>query len=498
MLHCEDIWHLPDSEQREFEAEARQLTFASGSGLPGRVWASGEAAWIADISQDHGCARACRDGGEKKRGALAFPIWLGSEVIGVIEFFNPEIRPPEEDVLHMMATIGSQIGQFIERKQAEAALEEERNLMRTLIDNLPDHIYVKDAEGRYVLDNLAHREFVGAAKPEEILDKTVFDLFPQDLAARYAADDQRILQSSQALLNREEPIFDRAGRPKWLSTTKIPLRDGQRKILVCVSRDITERKRAEEAEEVLRAIKEEFRVARKIQQKLFPVAAPPLAQFDIGGASYPAEATGGDYFDYIPMLDGHVGLVIGDVSGHGFGPALLMASTRAYLRALAQTHTDVGRILTLANRVLSEDIEEDSFVTLLLARLDPRTRSLVYSSAGHPTGYVLDQDGAVKTQLESTALPLGIGPDSAFQTAPPVILDPGDTVLMLTDGILEAGSSEDCLFGTACALEVVRANREKPAQEIVAALHTAVRDFCGDRSQVDDITAVVIKARTGI
>src|SRR5438132_447490 len=151
---------------------------------------------------------------------------------------------------------------------------------------------------------------------------------------------------------------------------------------------------------------EEIRLARKIQQKLFPVAPLPTLGFDISGVSCPAEATGGDYFDYIPMRDGGLGVVIGDVSGHGFGPALLMAELRAYLRAFLLTRTDVGEIVGLLNRALADDAPEGHFATLLLARLDPANRSFVYASAGHMPGYILAPSGEVKAVLGATGIPL--------------------------------------------------------------------------------------------
>src|SRR5204863_10180898 len=150
-------------------------------------------------------------------------------------------------------------------------------------------------------------------------------------------------------------------------------------------RDITERKRAEKE---LRQNQEQFRVAREIQQHLFPKAAPALPGFDIAGASYPAEATGGDYFDYLPMLNEGLGVIAGDVTGHGVGPALLMAETRAYLRVLTGRREDVGEILTRANGVLAEDIGQERFITLFMARLDPRSRTLAYASPSHPTGFL--------------------------------------------------------------------------------------------------------------
>jgi serine phosphatase RsbU (regulator of sigma subunit) len=239
--------------------------------------------------------------------------------------------------------------------------------------------------------------------------------------------------------------------------------------------------------------REEMRIARQVQQKLFPATPLPLPGFDISGASYPAEATGGDYFDYLPLGDGTLGVVIGDVSGHGFGPALLMAELRAYLRAFLLTRSDISEVVGLLNRALASDVEEGRFATLLLARLDPRTRSFSYVSAGHPSGYILRPDGAVKATLPSTAMPLAIAPDVAFAAGPAVTLDPGEGVLLLTDGIMEAHTFDDTLFGVPRTLEVVRANWHRPARQIIDSLYGAVRDFCGVTTQLDDMTAIVIK-----
>ena len=161
-------------------------------------------------------------------------------------------------------------------------------------------------------------------------------------------------------------------------------------LLVRSIRYAIERTRRHIAEAALRDASEEFRAAREIQQRLFPAAAPALPGFDIAGALYPAKATAGDYFDYIPMLGNCVGVVVGDVSSHGMGPALLMSETRACLRTLALGHSDVGDILTLANRMLSADTDDFHFVTLALARIDPASCEMVYGSAGQRS-YLLAQ-----------------------------------------------------------------------------------------------------------
>jgi serine phosphatase RsbU (regulator of sigma subunit) len=239
----------------------------------------------------------------------------------------------------------------------------------------------------------------------------------------------------------------------------------------------------------------EIHIARQIQQKLFPAATLPLPGFDIGGASYPAEATGGDYFDYFQFKDGGLGIAIGDVSGHGYGPALLMAETRAYLRAFAVTHKDVGEILSLVNQALVSDVD-GRFATLILARLETGQRSFVYASAGHPTGYIFDASGAVKSLLKSTGIALGVMAEGEFAAASPVVLEPGEMVFLLTDGIVEAHSGDETLFGIERALEIVRANRDKTAKEIVSILCASARDFCRLRTQVDDMTAIIIKAES--
>jgi len=252
-----------------------------------------------------------------------------------------------------------------------------------------------------------------------------------------------------------------------------------------------ERSRRHRAEEVMRDTSEEFRAAQEIQQRLYPGKSPSLPGFEIAGALFPAKATAGDYFDYIPMLDDCLGVVVGDVSSHGMGPALLMSETRACLRTLAQSHGDVGEILTRANRLLSSDASDVHFVTLAMARLDPRDRSMVYASAGQ-RGYLL-HPGVETDILDSTSLPLGVRADTVVPPAAPVTLRPGDLVTFFTDGVAEAESPGRVRFGVARALQAIRSERDKPASEIINTLHQEVLGFCRNRPPSDDITIVVVK-----
>jgi sigma-B regulation protein RsbU (phosphoserine phosphatase) len=264
----------------------------------------------------------------------------------------------------------------------------------------------------------------------------------------------------------------------------------------CLSRvwvstiDCTDQKRALRA---LQASQAQMLAAQQIQERFLPEHPPRVAGFDIAAAVYPAEFAAGDYFDYLAMPDGRLGLVVADVSGHGFAPALLMASVHTLVRSIASVHCDIDQIVTRANRVLMDTTEDDRFVTLLFGLLDPQTRSFAYTSAGHPTGYLLGASGNVKSRLESTGLPLGILRDAEFYAGNSLILDPGDLVLMVTDGIQEVRSAQNELFGTKRLLEVVHANRDRSAREVIEALYQAVCDFSGGEKPTDDVTAMVVK-----
>ena len=289
----------------------------------------------------------------------------------------------------------------------------------------------------------------------------------------------------------EHRILHRDKTTRWVRNTMIP--HCQEGVLIRYDgliEDITERKMTERA---LRDKELQLLAAQKIQEKLLPSTSPVLPGFEIAGVLHPADFAAGDYFDYLSLRDGRTGIVIGDVTGHGFGPALIMASTHVMLRLLVETHDDVAEILTLANTVLVNETEDDRFVTLLFACLDPETRTLNYSNAGHPPGYVLDASGKVRHKLMPTDYPLGIMPDVKFSMGESITLQPGDTVLFLSDGILESISPDGAFFGTDRALATVQAEIQRPAEEIAEALCQAARSFSGGGVPVDDTTALVIK-----
>jgi len=255
---------------------------------------------------------------------------------------------------------------------------------------------------------------------------------------------------------------------------------------VTVIKDVTELRKLQEQQL-------QMSLARAVQQQFYEMPPPRIEGFDFAGAAFPADATGGDYFDFVQLNDDCIGIAIGDVCGHGIGSALLMVELRAYLRAFAQKSSDVGEIFTLVNNALVSDLEQDRYATLAFYRLHPHTRTLAYASAGHTPGIILDSGGAVKRILNSTDIPLGFLPENTFGCSDTISLQSGDVLALLTDGITDAERPDQSPFGFDRALEYIRAHRRESAQEIVTGLYRAVRDFSNGLPQVDDITAVVCK-----
>jgi sigma-B regulation protein RsbU (phosphoserine phosphatase) len=257
-----------------------------------------------------------------------------------------------------------------------------------------------------------------------------------------------------------------------------------------IIRDISERVRTEKT---LRERDIQLLAVQRMQQHLLPDQPPVVPGLDVAGATYPAQFAAGDHYDYLQMPAGWLGVVVSDVSGHGFAPALLVASTQTLLQVLAKTRTDVGQILTDANAFLASGTEDERFVTVFLGQIDPEARTFTYASAGHQPGYILGEGGEIKAVLESTSIPLAVLPDISVPKADPVPLASGDTIVLLTDGVIDARSAGDESFGKARALDVVRAHQERTSREIIDRLYRAVCDFTGSDTLWDDVTAMIVK-----
>lgn len=266
-----------------------------------------------------------------------------------------------------------------------------------------------------------------------------------------------------------------------------PIRDGGGTVThyVSVLKDITALRQVQRQEM-------QMELAREVQQRYYDAKAN-VPGFDVAGAAFPADQTGGDYFDFLPQPDGTLIIVIADVVGHGIGSALLMAETRAALRAYAGMLEDIPAVIRKLNSTLEDSLRECRFVTMLLGRLNPCTKTFEYTSAGHEPGYVLRSSGNADMVLTSTLPPLGLGliSDRHLSLSGTVTLEPGDILVLLTDGISDAFRDRDCLTDTQSILRLLRSHANGSARDLIQHVCEDARQASPDAPQADDMTMVV-------
>ena len=363
---------------------------------------------------------------------------------------------------------------------------ERHQLLSKIVEDTADAVLVTDSAGNIEYVNAAFEEMTGFTRAE-VLGKNPRLLKSGHHSRSFYEDLWEKLLRGEVF---RDTITDRRknGESYLSSQTITPLKspDGTISHLVSIATDVTERRKAMDLEN-------DLRLARQVQQRLFPPAPPSVPGLDAWGVSIPAHATGGDYFDFLALPGGALGLVIGDVSGHGFDSAILMAQVRALVRAAARRESDPARILSEVNALLVPDLGENRFIGMIVVAIEPRTRRVTYANAGHTPGYILGQEGHVRMELTSTGLVLGLFCDAAFVTEQGPELQPGDLLALFTDGVTEAATADGRICGPEWALDIVRAHAHLASASILDALCDAVRSIAGDCAQQDDVTAVVCR-----
>jgi serine phosphatase RsbU (regulator of sigma subunit) len=271
--------------------------------------------------------------------------------------------------------------------------------------------------------------------------------------------------------------------------------------------------RAQNHAEMLAFLKtqQELAFAGRVQNSFLPKNIPQLDKWQISAALISARQTSGDFYDFIPLEDGLIGIVVADVSDKGTGAALYMALSRTLLRTFAmQSGLRPEEALIKANERIRADAESDQFVTLIYGVLDTRTGLLTYTNAGHNPGYLLraesgvEGNGAVSDyapddnlmsggfdSLTNTGIPLGMFEGMDWQQAT-VQINPGDVLLLYTDGVTEAQNLADEEFGDDRLLAVGRASMNGSAADIQQAIIGSIDEFVGEAPQFDDVTLMVV------
>ena len=256
VLRYVENWHLPSVNVPEFLLISRQITFSPNVGLPGRVWTSGEPIWIESIFSELNFLRTSTAIQETLRSGFGFPLKNGSEILGVMTFFSQKIQSPQSDLLTMMTAIGSQIGQFIKHKQAEAALLESEELFQAFMNNSPTVAFMKDESGRFIYVN-KQLEQVFNVNSADLQGKTDFDWLPYDTAKQVYENDIHVMSTGKTVEIIEAVPTPDGCLHYWL-VFKFPFENaGGQKFVGGVAVDISDRHRLEE------------QIRNRLEQELF-------------------------------------------------------------------------------------------------------------------------------------------------------------------------------------------------------------------------------------
>lgn len=393
-------------------------------------------------------------------------------------------------------------------KEAEERLQDERNLLRTIIDNIPSRLYVKDLVSRYVLNSRAHLEQLGLRTQAEATGHTTLEFFPGERGRQALIDDKLVL-SGESIVSQEKSDFGPNGNTHWSLVTKVPLHDshGQLIGLVGISHDITRRKLAEqELQRRTEEMEADLVMAQQVQEAflkqpypIFPSGAPEATRVLRFAHRYlPASTLGGDFFDFIHLSETQCGVLVCDVMGHGVRAGLLTALIRGVVGELGLKATDPAHVLGEINNSLMPIVEatgQPVFATVFFGVIDLRSRKLSYGNAGHPAPLVLD--GHTQTVLRLTPddpePAAGLLHDFSY-TQHECAFEPGDLFVGYTDGLLEAADAEGNMFGEERLYQAFVRTYGQSVDTVCGQLLKEVERYSRRQTFEDDVCIVAIQA----
>src|SRR6516164_7033108 len=407
--------------------------------------------------------------------------------------------------------------ELFEYQDQAGRLAFENKMLRAVLDSMPDNISIKDLKGRYIFDNDSHARFLGATNTSQVVGKTVFDFLPTKIAAKFAAEDLRILRSGESVVQSVDESIDCAGNKVWMSVTKMALRDEKEELigLVSTTRDITARKNAEEqlakyAEELREKnaqLEEDLQTARELQNALLPQQYPLFPSSALPAASAlgfhhffrPSSGVGGDFFYVFQLSDSVAGVVICDVMGHGVRAALVAAILRALVEEARVHATEPSRFLQELNRGIFRILKNTGltmFVSACYLLADVARGELRYANAGHPVPLCVHRaQRSVEALSFNGSKPspvLGIFDDAEYHCSS-CKLSAGDTLLLFTDGLFEVEGADAQYYDQARLLKSVSQRASLCADELCKQLVAEVQQFAVTKDFADDVCLIAME-----
>lgn len=369
------------------------------------------------------------------------------------------------------------------RKEAEEELRKSEEKYRRIVETAGEGFLLLDRDLKIVDLNAAYARMVGC-KRADLIGQSPFQKDSEVYARFWSGSDDA---SSHPDLREFEGIIKTCdGRAKPVLFHANTLRSDTGRLIgkMAFVTDLTEHKKA-------------LALAAEVQRSLLPERAPRIPGLDIAGRNQPCEEIGGDYFDYLwdaAAAEGPFSLVIGDITGHGVDSALLMSGARAFLRMRASQPGTLADIVTAMNRHLTGDVYDSGrFMTLFYLTIDGARRGIEWIRAGHDPALIYDPAQDRFQELKGPGLALGVDPHYGYRAQSDAILQPGQILLLGTDGIWEGRNAQGEMFGKGRLQAVVRQNAGARAATLLDAVFQEQAAFSRGVKQADDITLVVVK-----
>jgi len=386
------------------------------------------------------------------------------------------------------------------RVRSRELLAHERDLLQTLMDSIPDTIYFKDRESRFTRINKAQVTVLGVRDGADAIGKTDFDFF--DHAGEAYADEQHIIQTGRPLIDKQEKIHRADGEYRFVSTTKVPIKNREGAITgtVGITRDITERVKAEKEleelkvrlEQAMAGIQEELGMARQIQLSLLPAGFPEMPGIKVAASYLPCSTIGGDFYEVIKLDEHRLGVLMFDVVGHGVPAALVAVMAKMIFTENIAKGLPPREILSLTNEKLFSHFQGKRHVAAFYGILETDSGKFVFAKGGHPPAIVVRGREKRTESLSVDGIFIGLFPGSTYEEKE-VTIARNDRLVMFTDGLIETFNASDQYFGLKKLEEQLIETMGFPVDVMVSALLNKQKNFRDNTPQMDDITLLVLQ-----
>jgi sigma-B regulation protein RsbU (phosphoserine phosphatase) len=462
------------------------------------------------VSPEHAKVAMCE---EREVVRTGVPIEGKEELVTLIDgrelWFSTTKRPWLDADGQVIGTIGV-IRNIDAEKRAHERLAAEHTLLRTIIDHLPSRIFVKDSEGRFVINNRVHLKSLGVTRQDEATGKRTIDFFPSDRGMQALQDDMQVLSGGPPIFDQEKSDFGEEGRARWSLTTKVPLKSLSGGIvgLVGISHDITQRRRYEQ--ELRRRnleMETDLRMACQMQHAFMPQSYPVVPRsvdpdkslLQFSHRYLPAATLGGDFFDVNRISEYEAGVLLCDVMGHGVRAGLITALIRGLVAELSAKASAPALMLAEINKGLVPFLSQAGlpvFATVFYGVIDVKAGTFRFTNAGHPAPYVLRRADAMVEPLlaESPEPAAGLETDFLY-TQREVAFDPGDALFMFSDGLFEASNAKGEELGEHTLRTVVQDNMALRDGELLDTVLKRVTDHAGEAKIEDDICMLLVERK---